>query len=83
VAVRAVLDGEPVAPTLVAMAAEHAGSLIVLATRARAGVARWLLGSVAEGVVREATLPVLVVPPEVAAWPTDRPLRVLVPLESR
>ena len=44
---------------------EHAGSdLIVIATHARLGVNRAVLGSVADQVVRGATGPVLVVPPQ-------------------
>ncbi len=37
--------------------------LIVVASHGRHGIARWLLGSVAEAVVRQAFCPVLVVPP--------------------
>jgi nucleotide-binding universal stress UspA family protein len=37
--------------------------LIVVGSHGRHGVVRWLLGSVAEGVVRQASCPVLVVPP--------------------
>jgi hypothetical protein len=39
---------------------------IVVGTHGRHGIARWLLGSVAEGVVRHATCAVLIVPPAVA-----------------
>ena len=38
----------------------HEVDLIALATHGRSGVARWLLGGVADKVVRGATLPVLV-----------------------
>jgi nucleotide-binding universal stress UspA family protein len=37
--------------------------VVVLATQGRHGVGRWLLGSVAERVVRTADCPVLIVPP--------------------
>jgi universal stress protein A len=40
-------------------------SMIVMATHGRTGVTRWRMGSVAERVVRAATVPVLVVP---APW---------------
>lgn len=37
--------------------------MIVMATHGRTGMKRWRLGSVAERVVRNATVPVMVVPP--------------------
>lgn len=46
------------------LATEIEADLIVVGTHGRHGMARWLLGSVAEAVVRQATCPVLVVPPE-------------------
>ena len=49
------------------LAAETQASFIVLGTHGRHGIARWLLGSVAEGVLRHAPCPVLVVPPEQTA----------------
>jgi len=42
--------------------ATHPPSLIVLATEGRRGIARWLHGSVAEGLAREARTPTLFVP---------------------
>lgn len=44
------------------MAVAQPGDLIVIGTHGRSGLARWFLGSVAEAVVRRATVPVLVVP---------------------
>jgi len=54
--------GEP-APGIVAEAAEWGADLVVLGTHGRRGAARWLLGSVAETVLRTAPCSVLVVPP--------------------
>jgi nucleotide-binding universal stress UspA family protein len=45
------------------LAAELEADLIVVGSHGRHGIAHWLLGSVADGVVRQATCPVLVVPP--------------------
>lgn len=45
------------------LASELEADLIVLGSHGRHGLARWLLGSVAEAVVRRADRPVLVVPP--------------------
>lgn len=55
--------------------------LIVLCAHARTGLARWLLGSVAETVVRQARLPVLVTRPGVPA-PRAVLRRILVPLDG-
>lgn len=46
------------------LAAEVEANVVVVGTHGRHGVARWLLGSVAEGVVRHASCPVLVIPLE-------------------
>lgn len=52
----AVVHG-PVASAIVASAA--ADDLIVMASHGRTGIRRWFLGSVAEEVLRQATVPVL------------------------
>ncbi|HKY36726.1 MAG TPA: universal stress protein [Polyangiaceae bacterium] len=49
---------------LTSLASSLEANLIVVGTHGRSGVARLLLGSVAEGVVRQAPCPVLVIPPE-------------------
>ena len=51
-----------VATAIVEAAADWPADLIVLGTHGRRGMERWLLGSVAEGVARRASLPVLLVP---------------------
>ena len=58
-----VLAGTPT-EGLTSLASELEADLLVVGTHARSGVVRWLLGSVAEGVVKHAPCPVLVVPPE-------------------
>lgn len=67
------------APTLALthLASALDASLIVVGTHGRHGVARWLLGSVAEAVVRMAECPVLVVPPRRDALPEANPTRSL------
>jgi nucleotide-binding universal stress UspA family protein len=84
----AMLDG-PVADTLATHAVDSGADLVVMTTHGRGGLSRLWLGSVAEGVVREATVPVLVVRPAEAAGEsaagavTPQPLRrVLVPLDG-
>jgi nucleotide-binding universal stress UspA family protein len=51
-----------VATTIAEAAASWPADLVVLGTHGRRGVERWLLGSVAEGVARRSTVPVLLVP---------------------
>jgi nucleotide-binding universal stress UspA family protein len=48
---------------LTCLASELEADLLVVGSHGRHGLARWLLGSVAEAVVRQASCPVLVVPP--------------------
>ena len=57
------------------LATEIEASVVVMGTHGRHSVARWLLGSVVEGVVRHAPCPVLVIPLEgqVAELPKIEP----------
>ncbi len=55
------------------LAAELEADLIVVGSHGRHGITRWLLGSVAEGVVRQAPCPVLVVPPAIPRSPEIEP----------
>jgi nucleotide-binding universal stress UspA family protein len=72
-AVHAILDA----------ADRQAADLIVMSTHGRSELGRMLYGSVADQVLRRATVPVLLVPPGVShAWSTERPLSVLVPLDG-
>ena len=61
----AVVAGEP-AHEIVRFAGERGFDLVVVSTHGRTGVRRLVLGSVAEHVVREATVPVLVTRPRAA-----------------
>jgi universal stress protein A len=56
-----VVSGDP-SKAIVEQAALLHADLIVMGTHGRGGAARWLLGSVAEAVLRRAECPVLVVP---------------------
>jgi nucleotide-binding universal stress UspA family protein len=57
-----VVVGAPVAAQILDYANEHSVDLIALATRGHSGVKRLVLGSVADKLIRAATVPVLVVP---------------------
>jgi nucleotide-binding universal stress UspA family protein len=56
-------DGSSVAHTICATARETSADLIVTGTRGRTGIARTLLGSVAEEILRNSERDVLAVPP--------------------
>jgi nucleotide-binding universal stress UspA family protein len=55
--------------------------LIVMATHGRRGLSRWLLGSVAAGVVRSAHVPVLLVRGQLE-WRPGMYRRILIPLDG-
>ncbi len=59
----AVLEG-PVADAILDRAEEAGADLIVMSTHGRSGMERWLLGSVAEKVVRGAKIPVMLIRPK-------------------
>jgi nucleotide-binding universal stress UspA family protein len=60
-------------PAIVQLASDIEADLIVVGTHGRSGLARLLLGSVAEGVVRRAPCPVLVVRPVGVELAADGP----------
>jgi hypothetical protein len=54
-----------------------------MSTHGRSGIGRWLCGSVADAVIRSATVPVMLIPSDVRGpWPTDRQPRILVLLDG-
>jgi nucleotide-binding universal stress UspA family protein len=64
--VRTVLPTGPAADAIVDLARHTLGSLIIMCTHGRSGVARWVLGSVTDKVVHHCASPVLVLRP--ALW---------------
>jgi nucleotide-binding universal stress UspA family protein len=72
VRVHAHLRLEAPAQEIAQIAADLEADLVVVGTHGRRGVARWLLGSVAEAVVRLAPCPVLVVRPKALPEPLPR-----------
>lgn len=72
-AARAILKAASATPT----------SMIVMTTHGRGGLGRWLYGSVAEQVLRDADLPILLISATCDyAWPTGRPIKMLIPLDG-
>ncbi|MCC6791614.1 MAG: universal stress protein [Thermomicrobiales bacterium] len=59
------------------VAATGAGDLLVIASHGRSGVTRWLMGSVAEDVLRHASVPILLI-----KAPTPEAARVPVPAQE-
>ncbi len=77
-----VLRGDPV-DEILAAADEEADSVIVMATHGRGGMERWLVGSVADKVMRMSTRPVLLVRPREDGELADVTLRrVMAPLDG-
>jgi nucleotide-binding universal stress UspA family protein len=64
--VSAIVQGDA-GPKIVEHARTHRVDLIVMSTRGQGGLARAILGSVADQVVRSSPCPVLLVPPEAGA----------------
>lgn len=83
--VSAHVEEGPIADALRGHALRHGVDLIVMATHARRGMARAFLGSVADRLIRETGIPVLVVrPPSLATELMDGPCykRIIVPLDG-
>ena len=77
-----------VAADILQVAVDEGAGLIVIGTHARGAIGRMLLGSTAERVVRDATVPVMIVPPgdpeivSVGDWEAAPHLgRILVPVD--
>jgi nucleotide-binding universal stress UspA family protein len=60
------IRGDTPAHRIADLAQEHPDNMIALASHGRSGVARWILGSVAEDLIRATGDPVLVIPSELA-----------------
>ena len=72
------IDQGEVPEVLSKLVREYSIDLIVISTGGRKGLAKLLLGSVAEEVFRNAECPVLTVGPHAARWETDGHLRHIV-----
>jgi nucleotide-binding universal stress UspA family protein len=73
--------GDP-ADAILQVALERNVDLVAMTTHARAGLAHWFLGSVAEAVVRKTQLPVLLRRPGVPPPAAAALRRILVPLDG-
>lgn len=85
VEVTATVEEGPITDALRGHALRHRVDLIVMATHARRGMARAFLGGVADQLIRETGIPVLIVrPPSLATELVDGPCykRIIVPLDG-
>lgn len=62
----AIQQGRP-AEVILDYARSRQVDLIIMSTRGRSGLSRWILGSVADRVARNSTAPVLLVPPAICS----------------
>lgn len=60
---RSLLSEGEVAETILGAIEEVGADSVVMATRGRSGIARWMLGSVADRIVRNSSVPVLLIRP--------------------
>ncbi len=71
------------APAIIRFSEEYGADLMVMSTHGRSGIDRWLMGSVAEKVLRGADVPVVIVPATEAVIPPFREFnRLLLPLDG-
>lgn len=71
------------ADAILAAASDPPADLIVMSTHGRGGIGRWLYGSVADRILRQADVPVLLVPAASShPWPKDQRPKILVPLDG-
>lgn len=85
ISVTASLEYGPIVDVLSGYARRHAVDLIVMRSRARTGLARIWFGSVADALIRESGLPVLVVRPPSVSTALEKGFgfrKILVPLDG-
>lgn len=68
-----VREGEPIAEIVLETAAEAGVDTIVMSTHGRGGVSRWVFGSVADKVLRQAEIPVVLIRAEEEALNWTQP----------
>ena len=79
---RPTLAGEA-APTILTEVQRSGADLIVMSTHGRSGIGRWIYGSVADALMRQSAIPILLIPANCGiAWSPEGPKRILVPLDG-
>jgi len=80
--VNSVMSEGDVASTICDVADAQDADLIAMTTHGRSGIEKWMLGSVADRVVRSAQQPVFLVRPQKDQTPATSIRRILVPLDG-
>jgi nucleotide-binding universal stress UspA family protein len=81
--VRMRVDDGPAAQAILEAADEEHADVIVMSTHGRGGLGRWLYGSIADDVLRHATLPVILISAACErSWSIEGPFRLMVPLDG-
>jgi nucleotide-binding universal stress UspA family protein len=77
-----ILRSEPVSRAIVETAKREGCDLIIMTSRGASKVIRWLMGGVAQQVMRLSSVPVLIVRSQIALDGHKRPKRVVVPQDG-
>lgn len=77
-----VLRGEPISRSIVETACNERCDLIVMTSRGASKVVRWLIGGIAQQVMRLSPIPVLIVRGPIAESVHERPKRILLPQDG-
>jgi nucleotide-binding universal stress UspA family protein len=77
-----VVDGEPVEAVL-KVADDAKADLIILTTHGRSGIARLWMGSIAEGIIRQARLPVLIAPSTTSIEHAEEPSHQILSSDTK
>jgi nucleotide-binding universal stress UspA family protein len=70
------------AKAIISLAASSKADLVAMSTHGRSGVARWMIGSVADRVIHETGLPLLLYRPEEGAKASPAIKNIIVPLDG-
>jgi nucleotide-binding universal stress UspA family protein len=79
---RIVLRGEPVAQSIVETASAERCDLIIMTSRGASKVVRWLIGGIAQQVMRLSPVPVLILRGPIAGSVHEAPKRILLPQDG-
>jgi len=79
---RIMLRGEPVAQSIVQTASAERCDLVIMTSRGASKVVRWLIGGIAQQVMRLSPIPVLIMRGPIAGSVHEPPKRILLPQDG-